>query len=351
MSLVLRNIVKEFKAPNGKIMRATNDINLHFQKGQFHTLLGPSGCGKTTLLRMIAGFEQPTSGDIVFEGNFLNNLPPQQRGFSMVFQSYALFPHMTVVQNISYGLTLKKLSKTEIASRVEKALNMLDLHGQEEKYPNQMSGGQQQRVALARAMVMEPKIILFDEPLSNLDAKLRLHMRDQIRALQKRLGIMAIYVTHDQEEAMAISDQIIVMNKGNVEQIGSPIDIYRKPATEFVANFIGGANIIPARSLNQMKFKLLGEEYDFVEDRVRGEGIGSGKVIVRPESIKLSFSGGRHKAKVVNSTFLGSKVAYEIECNGVKLSADQAWTGREDIFAAGETVSFDVESSALHFLP
>ncbi|HEX4923477.1 MAG TPA: ABC transporter ATP-binding protein [Bdellovibrionales bacterium] len=350
MSLILQKIVKEFTTHDRKHMRAVDNITLNLQDGKFHTLLGPSGCGKTTLLRMIAGFEQPTSGDIIFAGKRLNELPPQERGFSMVFRSYALFPHMNVIENISYGLKIKKLPKAEIVSRVEKAINMLSLHGQEEKHPNQMSGGQQQRVALARAMVMEPKIILFDEPLSNLDAKLRLHMRAQIRALQQRLGITAIYVTHDQEEAMAISDQIIVLNKGRVEQAGSPQEVYRKPATEFVANFIGGANIITTRALGRVKFSLLGEEYDFIEDHIPGHATGTGKAIIRPEAIHLDRENGRHSAKIENVTFLGSRINYVLSCHGVELHADVPWNGREEIFAAGTTVHFDIDSTSLHFV-
>jgi iron(III) transport system ATP-binding protein len=350
MNLTLKNIVKEFQSPDKKKMKAVDNITLQLEDGKFHTLLGPSGCGKTTLLRMIAGFEHPTSGDIIFEGKRLNDLPPQQRGFSMVFQSYALFPHMNVVENISYGLKIKKLSKEEIRSRVRKAIDMLSLHGQEEKHPNQMSGGQQQRVALARAMVMEPKIILFDEPLSNLDAKLRLHMRAQIRALQKRLGITAIYVTHDQEEAMAISDQIIVLNKGRIEQAGSPVDVYRKPATEFVAQFIGGANVLTTRALSQVKFQLLGEDYDFIEDHIPTPATGTGKVIVRPESIHIDRVQGRHTGQIEQSTFLGSKVSYVIECEGLKLAAEMPWTGREEIYSAGDKIKFGIEPTALHFI-
>jgi iron(III) transport system ATP-binding protein len=348
MSLILKNILKEFQTADRKTMRAVDHISLELEDGKFHTLLGPSGCGKTTLLRMIAGFEHPTGGDILFEGKRLNDIPAQGRGFSMVFQSYALFPHMSVAENIAYGLKLKKLSKAIITQKVDAALTMLDLHGQENKKPTQMSGGQQQRVALARAMVMEPKVILFDEPLSNLDAKLRLHMRSEIRALQKRLGITAIYVTHDQEEAMAISDQIVVLNKGRIEQVGAPIDVYRKPNTEFVANFLGGANVLPVASLpGDIKFQLMGRDYDFIEEKPTAP---VSKAILRPEAIHLSRLGGHHQAKVIESVFLGSRVNYTLRVGETKLSADLAWTGTEEIFGAGENVTFSIEDSTLHFI-
>lgn len=345
MSLKLTDIVKDFQVEK-KTMRAVDVKNIEFESGKFHTLLGPSGCGKTTLLRMIAGFETPTAGEIICNGQQINEIPPQKRGFSMVFQSYALFPHMNVTDNIAYGLKLKKLERTQISKKVDSALALLGLNSQKNKYAHQLSGGQQQRVALARALVMEPEIILFDEPLSNLDAKLRIFMRDEIRALQKRLGITAIYVTHDQEEAMAISDQIVVLNKGKVEQIGSPTEIYRKPATEFVADFIGGANVVAATPLDGVKFQLLGADYDFVADS--NENLK--KAIIRPEAIRISSSSGKHSARIESATFLGSKVNYKMICNEATLSADVSWTGREEIFKPGDLVRFDIEKSTLHFI-
>ena len=239
----LINLIKEFTGRDGTT-RAVDDIDLETEPGEFLTLLGPSGCGKTTTLRMVAGFESPTSGEILLDGADMTRLTPDKRPMSMVFQSYALFPHLSVYDNVAYGLKLKKMGKTELSEAVESALTSMDLVKFAQRAPNQLSGGQQQRVALARAMVMRPKVLLFDEPLSNLDAKLRVAMRAEIRSLQQRLGITALYVTHDQDEAMAMSDRIVVMNKGKIEQIGTPDEIYRRPASVFVADFIGSANFL-----------------------------------------------------------------------------------------------------------
>jgi iron(III) transport system ATP-binding protein len=348
MSLVLKSITKVFSTKGAKNFSAVDNLTLHIQKGQFYTLLGPSGCGKTTLLRMIAGFEHPTTGEITYKGNVINNIPAHKRGFPMVFQSYALFPHMNVFENIAYGLKLKKdpknLSKAQIKERVEKIIKLLELNEQTKKYPFQMSGGQQQRVALARALVLEPEIILFDEPLSNLDAKLRLSMRNEIRNLQKRLGITTVYVTHDQEEAMAISDQIVVLNHGSIEQMGSPQEIYQKPATQFVANFVGAANVFEIQALNEIEFQLFGANYNFIDNHRPKH------VVIRPESIKLSKAHGRHKAHIEDSVFLGSRVQYTLNCNGTKFALDVAWSGKEPLFNRGDDVTFELDSKELHFI-
>ncbi|AMQ18001.1 ABC transporter ATP-binding protein [Thermococcus peptonophilus] len=279
----LENVVKEFDG-----VQAVKGINLHIKHGELFTLLGPSGCGKTTTLRMIAGLDYPTSGKIYFGDQEVTYLPSYERGAVLVFQNYALWPHMTVFDNVAYGLKLKKLPKEEIRKKVEWALELVKLKGFENRYPTQLSGGQQQRVAIARALVVEPKVLLLDEPLSNLDAKLRLEMRSEIRRIQRELGITVIYVTHDQEEAMAISDRIAVMNVGTVEQVGTPRDIYERPQSEFVASFMGKTNVIPAKVVKREGNKVTVEFESFRLDGLHYDGDGDNVVLViRPERIKL----------------------------------------------------------------
>src|SRR5574344_1750142 len=241
----LEHISKIYEDPKSKKkFYAVHDLSLDIKPGSFVTLLGPSGCGKTTTLRMIGGFESPDEGEIYLGDKPINALPPNKRDTAMVFQSYALLPHYNIFDNVAYGLKLRKLPKEEIRDRVLKILDLVELTGMETRMTNQLSGGQQQRVALARALVIEPSVLLFDEPLSNLDAKLRVQMRTEIRRIQQEVGITAIYVTHDQSEAMAISDNIIIMNKGVVAQKGTPQEIYYNPVNEFVADFIGEANFL-----------------------------------------------------------------------------------------------------------
>jgi ABC-type Fe3+/spermidine/putrescine transport system ATPase subunit len=237
--VVLKEITKRF----GDVL-AAGDINLEINDGEFFTFLGPSGCGKTTTLRMIAGLEYPDAGRLFFNEEDMTNLPTFKRNTGMVFQNYALWPHMSVFDNIAYGLKVRKVSKEEAKNRVQKVINLVNLAGLESRYPTQLSGGQQQRVALARALVIEPRVLLLDEPLSNLDAKLRLRMREEIKELQKRLKITTIYVTHDQEEAMVISDRIAIQNKGRIRQVGSPTAIYNRPQSLFIATFIGGGSLL-----------------------------------------------------------------------------------------------------------
>lgn len=278
----LRNVTKRFGANT-----VIENINLAIPQGQMVTLLGPSGCGKTTVLRLVAGLEKPTEGQIYIDGEDVTHRSIQQRDICMVFQSYALFPHMSLGENVGYGLKMLGVSRAEIKTRVKEALAMVDLEGFEDRYVDQISGGQQQRVALARALILKPKVLLFDEPLSNLDANLRRSMRDKIRELQKQFNITSLYVTHDQSEAFAVSDTVLVMNKGNIMQIGSPQDLYRQPASRFMASFMGDANLFPAR---------------FSEDVVEIHGYrlprplhfatqGEGTVGVRPEAITLSQHG------------------------------------------------------------
>ena len=254
----LEHISKIYQDPKtGKEFYAVKDTSLTIEPGSFVTLLGPSGCGKTTTLRMIAGFESPDEGEIYLGDEPINELTPNKRDTAMVFQSYALLPHYNVFDNVAYGLKLRKVPKDEIRERVMKILDLVELEGMESRMTNQLSGGQQQRVALARALVIEPSVLLFDEPLSNLDAKLRVSMRTEIRRIQQEVGITAIYVTHDQSEAMALSDQIIIMNKGVVAQMGTPQEIYYHPVNEFVADFIGEANFLRGKMVQGRKLCVL----------------------------------------------------------------------------------------------
>ncbi|MCF6335347.1 MAG: ABC transporter ATP-binding protein, partial [Spirochaetales bacterium] len=236
-NLVLKDISKNFDK-----FQAVKKINLEIGKGEFLTLLGPSGCGKTTTLRMIAGFETPTAGEIIYNGNVINDLTPQRRNFGIVFQSYALFPHMKVSENIAFGLKMHKYPKDKITERVDEFLNIVGLIKHKHKYPPELSGGMQQRVALARALAPSPEVLLLDEPLSALDAKIRVKLRAEIKELQTELGITTIYVTHDQEEALSISDRVVIMNQGTIEQIDKPVEIYKKPKSHYVADFVGTTN-------------------------------------------------------------------------------------------------------------
>ena len=286
----IKNLTKTFLTKTGKVT-AVKDVNLTIEPGEFVCLLGPSGCGKTTTLRMIAGFEIPTEGQIIIDGKDVAHLTPDKRDISMVFQNYALFPHMNVYDNISYGLKIKKKSKEEIRKRVARILELMKMEDFSERVPSQMSGGQQQRVSLARALIMNSGVLLFDEPLSNLDAKLRLHMRDEIRKLQQEVGITSIYVTHDQAEAMALSDKIVIMKDGEIAQVGSPFEIYQRPNSEFVAKFIGRANILDAKILEKLgdrtKINVLGVEYNINRETKHNVG-DTVKVVVRPESVNFA---------------------------------------------------------------
>ncbi|MGO3662210.1 ABC transporter ATP-binding protein, partial [Microbacterium gubbeenense] len=314
------------------VAAAVESIDLDIEPGEFVTLLGPSGCGKTSTLRMIAGFETLTEGAINLDGVDISATPPHRRPMSMVFQSYALFPHLSVRDNVSYGLKLKKISASRIAEDVDGILAIMNLSGLADRAPHQLSGGQQQRVALARALVMRPKVLLFDEPLSNLDAKLRVQMRHEIRLLQRRLGITSIFVTHDQDEAMTMSDRIVVMSKGRIEQVGAPSEVYRRPASMFVADFIGRANFLDAEveaihGDGTATAAVLGDSLRVPAhpDVVVGD---TAQLLVRPESVHLS-TGAAEKSeratgdvgRVLNTVFYGSTVEYEIETDSGNLIA------------------------------
>jgi iron(III) transport system ATP-binding protein len=315
VSVDLQQITKRF-GKGKEVLNAVDHISHTFEPGKLTTLLGPSGCGKTTTLRCLAGFYQPEEGDILIDGKRVNHLPPYSRPTGTVFQNYALFPHMTVFENVAYGLRIKKLSEIEIKRKVAEGLETLQLSGMEDRTPGQLSGGQQQRVAIARVLVNEPQILLFDEPLSNLDAKLRVYMRQEIRNLQERLGITTIYVTHDQEEAMSISDTMLVMNNGRIEQIGPPLEIYRRPETEFVADFIGITNFLRGKiqdvQADGVSVSLYGVTMKFpVEEPFKtGEEVN---IVARPEMLRFSDDREMSIPGIIrHASFLGSLSRYEV---------------------------------------
>jgi iron(III) transport system ATP-binding protein len=354
--LLLENLVKEFVGRGGEgQVRAVDQANINIEKGEFITLLGPSGCGKTTTLRLIAGFEFPTEGRIVLDGEVINDLPPNQREMAMVFQSYAIFPHLSVFENISYGLKIRRLSGEAIKEKVRRVLALTELTGLENRAPNALSGGQQQRVALARALVMEPKVLLMDEPLSNLDAKLREVMRTEIRRIQQTLGITSVYVTHDQIEAMTLSDRIVVMNRGRIEQIGSPQDIYRHPRTTFVADFIGRANFVEAtvRSLDghTVAVDALGQTLTVpMPDRALQAGQPV-KLVVRPEAIQVVEQAGQYQGIVRWASYLGGVVEYEVEVAGQRLSIMNADPRHTVIHPLGHEVGLQILADCIYILP
>ena len=346
----LDHISKIYQDPKtGKEFYAVKDTSLVIEPGSFVTLLGPSGCGKTTTLRMIAGFESPDEGDIYLGEEPINELTPNKRDTAMVFQSYALLPHYNVFDNVAYGLKLRKVPKEEIKERVMNILDLVELSGMEGRMTNQLSGGQQQRVALARALVIEPSVLLFDEPLSNLDAKLRVTMRTEIRRIQQRVGITAIYVTHDQSEAMALSDNIIIMNKGVVTQMGTPQEIYYHPANEFVADFIGEANFLHGRMLRHEGSDGI-VDINGTEVRIADCNVADGAdttVVLRPESTVLAES-GFFPVKVDVSCFMGAYQLYHVMLGDTKLIIHEYNPKNKRIFDVGETAYLSFESESAH---
>ncbi len=356
MYLTLENITKVFP-PRGGVSEVTavQNVNLEIKKGELVTLLGPSGCGKTTTLRMIAGFEFPTTGKIILDGEEINSLPPHKRDMSMVFQSYAIFPHLNISENIAYGLNVKRLPKSEIEKKVNRVLELVHLEGYGHRAPTQLSGGQQQRVALARALVMEPKVLLMDEPLSNLDAKLREEMRTEIRRIQKELNITSVYVTHDQIEAMTLSDRIVVMNEGVIEQIGTPVEMYRYPKSRFVANFIGRANFVSAVVQKQhdrnLTVKALGEVITL--KNIKGEFVADSQVtlIIRPEMTRIKKSGELFKGTIRRAVFLGDVIEYDVEILGQTITGIETDPHVMDLFPEGEQVTVGFAEGCIQALP
>jgi iron(III) transport system ATP-binding protein len=317
MQVRLNDITKAFGS-----LKALDRVSLLIERGEFFTLLGPSGCGKTTLLRVIAGFASPDSGDVFFGDQLINHIPPYKRETGMVFQNYALFPQLNVFDNVAYGLRARKVEKEEIRSRIHQILEKVQLESLAQRYPNQLSGGQQQRVALARALVIQPRVLLMDEPLSNLDARLRVTMRQEIRKIQKDLGITTLYVTHDQEEAMSISDRIAIFNLGHIQQIGIPSEIYFRPQNRFVAEFTGTSNLM------EVEVVAYDPDTSLLTGNLKGNRIilrSASKpigrtvtILLRPEWIKIARDQNESSAnlftgQVVSSTFMGFMVKYQVK--------------------------------------
>jgi putative spermidine/putrescine transport system ATP-binding protein len=339
-------------------------ISFEVHEGEFFSLLGPSGCGKTTTLRCIAGFETLSGGSIRVGGERLDDKPPHRRDVGLVFQNYALFPHLTVSDNVAFGLRLRRVSKGEIAERVDRILQLVDLAGMTRRFPAQLSGGQQQRVAIARSLVLEPRILMFDEPLSNLDFKLRLQMREELRSLQRRLGKTSIYVTHDQTEALALSDRIAVLSHGRIEQIGTPDEIYERPASVFVAEFIGSSNLLPVR--------IVGRGADVTLVVTEGglrllcltagdaalDGAADITVLVRPERVHVEQPGGtaapqenRVAARIADVTYLGEDLHLGLELGGGdRLRAAMKNANAARRFAAGQAVEIVIAAADLRVL-
>ncbi len=361
MSLKLVNISKIFNDPDHpkKQVTAVEDVNLEINEGEMVSFLGPSGCGKTTTLRIVSGFETPTTGEIWLSGEMINNLPPNKRDTAMVFQSYAIFPHLSVGQNIAFGLELKGYDKKVIKEEVDKIMEIMNLQEYYNRRPDQLSGGQQQRVALARSIINRPSVLLFDEPLSNLDAKLREQMRFEIRRIQQTFKITSIYVTHDQAEAMIVSDRIVVMNEGHIMQVGTPFEIYSKPVNQFVADFVGRVNTIDGI----MDEEIPGEGYrinfgtktKIIPGKLEISKNDRVKVIVRPESLKVLrltkeadplFSGTIEKV-----VYLGPTVEYDIKIEGkAPIYAVTHNPVEEGFFKMGEKVGIDFSPAAAHLL-
>ncbi|MBO4251167.1 MAG: ABC transporter ATP-binding protein [Clostridia bacterium] len=340
---------------------AVDGVNLYVRKGEFVTFLGPSGCGKTTTLRMIAGFDKPTSGKILLNGQDISALPPNKRPINTVFQRYALFPHLNVYDNIAFGLKLKrvrtafeskgckpvykmkKLSKSEIAEKVGKVLKMVDLEGFEKRSVSTLSGGQQQRVAIARALVNEPEILLLDEPLGALDLKMRKDMQLELKEMHRKLGITFIYVTHDQEEALTMSDTIVVMKDGVIQQIGTPTDIYNEPKNAFVADFIGESNIFSGTYLGDKKVRFIGQAFDCVDEFEKNEKVD---VVVRPEDVEITDAeSGLVKGKIINSIFKG--IHYEMTMKIGKTEIVIQDTVEKEV---GETVGIRIKPDNIHIM-
>ncbi|MEH3090179.1 MAG: ABC transporter ATP-binding protein [Microbacterium arborescens] len=357
--ILLDRLTKRYgSSPNDPL--AVDGVTIDIHPGEFLTLLGPSGCGKTSTLRMIAGFETPTSGVLEVDGQDMIGIEPNKRPMAMVFQSYALFPHLSVRENIAYGLKLKRTPASRLREEVDTILTIMNLVSFADRAPHQLSGGQQQRVALARALVMRPKVLLFDEPLSNLDAKLRIQMRNEIRRLQRRLGITSIFVTHDQDEAMTLSDRIVVMNRGHIEQVGTPDEVYRRPSSTFVADFIGRANFIDATVVaapgsGRAQVVALGRTIDVAAHPDVTEAADV-VLMVRPESVRVTPAAAATEVhgdfgRVINTIFHGENVEYEIETAAGNLTASASDPSVDEIFAPMSIVHVSIAGDRGWLLP
>ncbi len=352
MRITVRNLTKRFGS-----LAVVNGVDFSIEEGELFTLLGPSGCGKTTLLRLVAGFYAPDEGEVLFDDRVVNAVPPHERGIGMVFQNYALWPHMTVFENVAYGLKLRKIGSAEITQRITGVLEKVKLAGLHERYPGQLSGGQQQRVALARALVLNPKILLLDEPLSNLDAKVRVQVRAEIRKLQKELGITTVYVTHDQEEALTLSDRIAVFNQGKVFQVGPPKALYERPANRFVADFIGINNLVDgtvhAIDSGQGRLRVrtaFGEFSTLYDEHFRA---GDRCVVsIRPENAVLggepAEDRNRVQGRIAFAAYLGNTMRYDVDLGqGVvfKIDIRDPWHHEQRAMDSAVAVSFAASST------
>lgn len=317
--------------------QAVDRMDLAIKKGELVTFLGPSGCGKTTSLRLIAGLELPTDGQVLIQGKDVSHRPASERNVGMVFQSYALFPHMTVLDNVAYGPVIRGIKKAEAEEQARTILHQIGLPDLESRLPSELSGGQQQRVAVARAIVQQPDVLLFDEPLSNVDAKLRRKVRAEIRDLQQRFGLTAVYVTHDQEEALAVSDRIVVMSAGKIEQIGTPEDLYDRPGNAFVADFIGDANLLNGQ-IQQGVFQT-----GTLRIRMQSQQQGVARVSVRPERVRLRDVSGEAETSstIVEATYLGSRMEYLVDTNAGKLLCSRPI--EEPRWHPGDRVSLEIQ--------
>jgi len=360
-NVTLIDLTKRFRSLDGSgEVLAVDDVNLEVKTGELVTILGPSGCGKTTTLRMIAGFEYPTSGSILIGDKDVAKIPPNKRGLSMVFQSYALFPHLSIYENVAYGLRVQKLPASEIRERTERALDLMQLTTMAKRYPSQVSGGQQQRIALARAIVIEPSVLLFDEPLSNLDAKLREYMRDELRKLQKRLGITSLYVTHDQSEAMAISDRVVIMKEGRIRQVGTPREIYAFPQSRFVADFMGKANFLEVEVLGidgeSARIDIGGKTFMVPRAGKARPNSGSALLVVRPEALRLiSLSNAENEIPlrgcVDRFTYFGNIARYEVSTENGPLLIESYNPEASSIFEEGDNVGVMIDFESVRLLP
>ncbi len=353
----LQRVSKRFEHRVKGEVYAVREVSLDVRRGELLTLLGPSGCGKTTTLRMIAGFQQPDAGRVFIGNDDVTDLMANQRNIGFVFQNYALFPHLPVYENVAYGLRVQKQPEAEIARAVGEVLALVGLAGYDRQMPHQLSGGEQQRVALARAIVIRPRVLLFDEPLSNLDARLRVQMRGEIQRLQKTLGITAVYVTHDQEEAMAISDRIAVMHEGVIVQEGTAETLYRSPASEFVAQFIGRTNLLTARvvgvSPSRADLEVQGRLL-WTPHAPPGLTVGETvRLVVRPETIELRpvFGGDGLQGTVAMRTFLGEKIEYQVRVGSELVHVTDYNPTLTGLLQPGETVTLDVPPDAVRVLP
>ena len=347
----LEGLSKTFVTSTRGEVRAVQNVDLTILPGEFVTLLGPSGCGKTTLLRMVAGFEMPTAGKILIDNEDVITKTPDKRDLGMVFQNYALFPHLNVFQNIAYGLKMKKVKPAEMRERVLEGLKTVKMDDFADRVPAQMSGGQQQRVALIRALVMQPGVLLFDEPLSNLDAKLRIYMREEIRRIQKEVGITTIYVTHDQSEAMAMSDKVVILKDGIIQQVGTPQEVYQTPRNEFVANFIGKANVLEAlvvsKTADSATINLEGCQYTLP----RGTSWNAGdrvKVVIRPEAVLMGKN--EISADVIKTIYMGVCQDYWLSIQGKEFEVSDYNPSAKEIYRAGQKTGIGLDGRSLHLL-